>query len=173
MLFLASVAGSFAGAAQPVGASLGRDAEACAPSSPHTAILVELDGLKDRSGQVRVELYSDRADEFLTDDVILEKKGAVFRRVELATPEVGPVQICIKAPGTGRYAMAVIHSRSGTRKFSFWSDGVGFPNIPKLGWSKPKVEAATIELRGGVQRLQVTLNYKRGLSFRPLRSAKS
>jgi uncharacterized protein (DUF2141 family) len=164
--FLTSIGG-----AQPLAASLGSDSSLCMPGSQQSAVLVELKGLKDRRGLVRIELYSDRADEFLVDDTILERKGAVFRRVEAIPPPAGPVLLCIKAPGPGRYSMSAIHSRSGRRKFNVWNDGVGFPNDPKLGVSKPQVEVAIFELQDGVHRLSIMLNYMRGLRFGPVRGA--
>lgn len=154
--------------AQPV-AVLGSDAASCAADTRDTAALIDVNGLKDRTGVMRIELYPDNNDEFLGDRHKLVAEGKTFRRVETPLPATGPVRVCIKLPAPGRYAIAVIHQRGETRSFTFTKDGVGFPNNPKLYLSKPDVSKVAMTFAAGVTTVPVTLNYKSGLAMKPLK----
>jgi uncharacterized protein (DUF2141 family) len=153
----------------PAVAQVYGDVASCANGSSTPAALVYFDGLKDRKGKLRLELFPDNDTDFLADDVVLLKAGKTFRRVELNTPQSGTVALCLRAPKTGRYAMAMIHDRDNMRKFSFSVDGVGFPGNPKLGWSKPKAAKALINIGNGVTVIHVTMRYFSGLGFSPVR----
>lgn len=151
--------------AQPI---LG-DSAACAPGSSTPALLAWFDGLKDRKGKLRLELFPSNDDDFLEDDMILLKAGKAFRRIEINPPAVGPIAVCIRAPRAGTYSFALIHDRDGKRKFSFSVDGAGFPGNPKLGWSKPKASKAAVTLGNGVTEVHVTMKYFSGLGFSPIK----
>jgi uncharacterized protein (DUF2141 family) len=153
--------------AQPVTAQVYGDA-ACASDSTAPAVLVYYDGLKDRKGKLRLELFPDNDKDFLADDFVLTKAGKTFRRIELNTPQSGAVAVCLRAPKAGRYTMAMIHDRDNLRKFSFSVDGAGFPNNPKLGWSKPKAAKAMVNIGNGVTVLRVRMRYFSGLGFSPV-----
>ena len=71
--------------------------------------------------------------------------------------------------GLARFSFAMIHDRDGKHKFSFSSDGVGFPGNPKLGWSKPKSAKAAVTLGSGVTEMHVMMNYFHGLGFSPVK----
>ncbi len=150
-------------------ATIWGDSAACSSSSPTPAVLAWFDGLKDRKGQLRLELFPNNDDDFLEDDFVLIKAGKAFRRVELNTPATGPVAVCIRAPRPGVYSLALIHDRDGKRKFSFSVDGVGFPGDPKLGWSKPKASKAAVTVGNGVTEIHVTMKYFSGLGFSPVK----
>lgn len=145
------------------------DSAACSPGATAPALLAWFDGLKDRSGKLRLELFPDNDEDFLEDDFVLVKAGKPFRRVELTPPASGPVAVCIRAPRAGTYSFALIHDRDGKRKFSFSVDGVGFPGDPKLGWSKPKAAKAAVTLGNGVTEVHVTMKYFSGLGFSPVK----
>jgi uncharacterized protein (DUF2141 family) len=162
-----------AGLAQPAAAqAVYGDAAACAPGASGPAVLAYFDGLKDRKGKIRLELFPDNDKDFLEDDFVLTNAGKVFKRIEMATPQSGPVAVCMKIPRAGRYTMAMIHDRDGLRKFSFSIDGIGFPGNPKLGWSKPKAAKAVVNIGPGLTTMHVILNYFRGFGFGPIGSAK-
>lgn len=144
------------------------DAQACAAGSTQPAVLAWFDGLKDRQGKIRLELFPDNDADFLQDDIILTSAGKTFRRIELPVPPQGPVGICLRAPRSGRYSMAIIHDRDGKRKFSFSVDGIGFPGNPKLGWGKPKASSALVNVGNGITVLHVILNYFHGFGFSPI-----
>ncbi len=152
---------------QPVAAQVYGDA-ACASGSTSPSVLVYYDGLKDRKGKIRLELFPDNDTDFLADDFVLTKAGKTFRRIELVTPQSGVVAVCLRAPKAGRYTMAMIHDRDNLRKFSFSVDGAGFPGNPKLGFSKPKAAKALVNIGNGVTVLRVRMRYFNGLGFSPV-----
>ena len=148
---------------------LGKAEGRCRASEPGPALLVEAVGLKDRSGQIKVEVYPPNDTDFLADDNVLVSAGKVFRRVEAPTPKSGAAVLCIRIPGPGTYSLLVLHDRDMDRKFNYKVDGIGFASNPKLGWSKPKASVTRVVVRsGGVSRVSVVLNYKSGLGIRPV-----
>jgi uncharacterized protein (DUF2141 family) len=150
--------------------SLGVAEGVCRPAERGPAILIDVDGMKDRRGLLRAELYPPTDPDFLADDNVLLSEGKTFRRVEIRPPEQGNVQLCIRAPAAGTYSLILLHDRDGNRKFTFSTDGVGFPNNPRLGLSQPKAAAARIMVGNGVVETRIVLNYRHGLfSFRPLK----
>lgn len=150
-------------------ASLGMAEGQCRVNEPGPAVVVTPAGLKDRAGKLRLELYPDNDNDFLEADAVLVREGKTFRRVEVPIPVTGPADLCIRAPRPGTYALSLVHERSGTRKFHLSSDGVGFPNDPKLGFSRPKAAAARLPVGDGVTHIVIRMNYRRGLfAFGPL-----
>jgi uncharacterized protein (DUF2141 family) len=144
-------------------AMLGPDAAACR-ASEGPAIQVDATGLKDRTGDLKLELYpADEAD-FLKPDKDLVAAGSTFRRITVPTPATGAIALCMRVAHPGRYALLLVHNRDGKNKFSFWSDGAGFPGNRKLGRSRPKVEQALIDVGAGITVTHIRLQYLRGLS---------
>ncbi|MDG5488934.1 DUF2141 domain-containing protein [Sphingomonas sp. BGYR3] len=150
--------------AMPVAAKppLGSDSAACV--NGETAIQVNVNGLKDRTGRLKLELWPANDEDFLKDDKVLRAEGKFFRRVWADMPASGPVTLCIKAPAPGRYALLFTHDRDGKNKFNFWRDGAGFVSNQKLGRSKPKLAQATVTVGNGVTTVNITAQYMRGLS---------
>jgi uncharacterized protein (DUF2141 family) len=147
----------------------GKKDATCRPGEPGPAVRVQVAGLKDRKGSLRLELYPANDDDFLADDKVLIAAGKVFRRVDAPLKGgVGPIELCIRAPTPGSYTLALLHDRDDNRKFGVFTDGAGFPNNPKLGRSKPKAAAATLRLGSGVSEISIRMNYWRGLSLSPL-----
>jgi uncharacterized protein (DUF2141 family) len=148
-------------------AAIGSDAAACSSGGP--AIRVTVDGLKDRTGELKLELYPATEADFLKDDRDLIKEGKFFRRVRLPTPSTGPVVLCIRVPTPGTYALLFTHNRDGRNKFNFWSDGAGFPSNTRLGRSRPKVSEGRIVVPEGVVSIDIHAQYLRGLGgFGPI-----
>lgn len=146
--------------------SLGSDAAACRAGP---AILVEVAGLKDRTGDLKLELYSATEADFLKDDRDLIAAGKTFRRVSVPTPPSGPARLCIRVPHPGDYALLLTHNRDGKNKFGIWSDGAGFASNRKLGRSRPKVTQALVAVGAGVTIVPITVQYLRGLGgFGPI-----
>ena len=166
LLLLGAVAIGGPAMAQP--GILGSDAAACAPGQG-PAIHVNIVGLKDRTGELKLELYPDNEQDFLKDDRDLIKQGKLFRRVRVPTPPSGNPSLCMRVPRPGRYALLFTHNRDGKNKFSFWSDGAGFPSNVKLGRSRPKVAQAQIAVGEGVTVTTIRAQYLRGLGgFGPI-----
>ena len=145
------------------GLDLGK-AEGRCPAPLHGSIfLVDVEGLKDRKGNLKLELYPANDDDFLADDDILLRAGKAFARVEEPVPPSGAVRLCIRAPRPGLYALSLLHDRDRNHKFGLSVDGVGFTNNPKLGWSKPKGGTVGARIGSVPTRVTIVLNYRRGL----------
>jgi uncharacterized protein (DUF2141 family) len=150
-------------AAAPSG--LAQPAGACATMDP--AIEVHVTGFKDRKGQVRAELFSDQKEDFLGSKQTLLGAGRVFNRLDMPTPSSGDAIICMPVPRPGSYSMVLLHDRNLSGEFNAFTDGFGFPNNPRLGFSKPAVERATVTVGETVLKIEVVLNYVQGLSVKP------
>lgn len=155
----------------PSSPDLGKAEGACRPNESGPAFLVDVEGLKDRRGLLKVEVYPDNNHDFLADDNILISEGKTFRRVEMSVPASGTPELCIRVPAPGRYGVMVLHDRDSNHKFGWRSDGIGFAGNPRLGLSKPKADAASATAGPGLTRLDIVMNYQRGLGMRPLHRA--
>ncbi|WP_404335223.1 DUF2141 domain-containing protein [Sphingomonas sp. MMS12-HWE2-04] len=132
-------------------------------------LYVKVEGLKDRSGRLKLELYPANEADFLKDDRDLKKEGKPFRRIWAQTPGAGPVTLCIRAPSAGQWAVLFTHDRDGKNKFNFWQDGAGFPSNQRLGRSRPKVRQALVNVPVGGGTITVRAQYLKGLGgFGPL-----
>jgi uncharacterized protein (DUF2141 family) len=146
----------------------------CRPGESGPAFMIDVTGLKDRKGLIRAELYPANDRDFLADDNILIAAGKPFRRVERLVPQSGPVELCIRAPAPGTYALSLLHDRDGNRKFGLSTDGIAFPGNPRIGLGKPRASEASAEVGTGIRRVTVRMNYRRGLfSFGPIRDSSS
>ncbi len=141
--------------------TLGPDAAACVPAAAGPAALVTVSGFKDRVGRLRVQFYRGTPDEYLAS-------GRYLRRQEIAMTAAGDMAVCLVLPGAGDYAVVALHDRNSDGKLSIWSDGIGFSNNPRLGLSKPPPEKTLVRFDPGVSRLRIVMNYRRGLSVRPM-----
>ena len=149
---------------------LGKAEGRCRPGESGPALLVETAGLKDRTGNMKLEIYPATEADFLADDNVLVAAGKTFRRVEAPVPQSGPVVLCVRIPGPGTYAVSVLHDRNSDRRFAWKIDGIGFSGNPKLGWGKPSVRSSSVRVNGGgVSRISVVMNYKSGLGVAPLK----
>ncbi len=138
-------------------APLGQDAAACEANKP--AVLATVTGLKDRRGLVKLELYPATEADFTRDDKLLIAENKTFRRIAVATPASGPLAMCIRVPAPGRYALIFIHSRTGVPKFNYKVDGAGFASNRRIGYSKPKVDAAIVDVGAGTLPVSIKAQY--------------
>ena len=146
------------GAAQ---AALGPDAARCR-SGQGPALIVSVDGFKARTGNIRVNVYGGDPDKFL-------ERGQYVRQINLRVTRSGPMPVCVALPAAGRYAVAVRHDVDGDG--NDWGDGGGFSRNPRLSLTnlRPRYERVAIDVGNGVQTVPVVLNYRFGLSIRPVR----
>lgn len=161
-------------AAGPIQTSpeLGKAEAQCRPGESGPAFLVDLIGLKDHTGRVKVEVYPANDADFLADDNVLLNAGKTFRRVEVAIPAEPTPRLCVRLPGPGTYAVTVLHDRNMDHKFSLSHDGFGLSANPRLGWSKPKAAAVAVNAGGGLTTLRILMNYRTGLfSFGPIKGS--
>jgi len=148
---------------------LGKAEGRCRPDEQGPSLRVEVVGLKDRRGRLKLELYPANDADFLQDDNLLVGAGKTFRRVEAEIPASGPVELCIRAPSAGTFAVSLLHDRDSNRKFGLSVDGIGFAGNPRLGLSKPCAAAASVRVGAGSTRTRIVLNYRKGLmSFGPV-----
>lgn len=148
-------------AAQPQPQILGSDAAACRPGAEGYAALVKVSGLKDRKGRLRLQYYANDSTTWLAS-------GAYLRRQEVPMTAAGVMVLCITVPEPGTYAFVVLHDRDEDGRLSVWSDGVGFSNNPRLALAKPRIEKIAYKVGSGVTPIAIVMNYRRGLSVRPL-----
>ncbi|WP_294392816.1 DUF2141 domain-containing protein [uncultured Sphingomonas sp.] len=154
------------GAVVPAGAAvLGPHAADCARGGSRPAMLVRVDGLKTRTGMLRVQSYGDPATFF--------DKGAYLERVQVAVPRSGPVEVCMALPRAGTYAVSVRHDADSNGKPDRGRDGGGFsgnPNVSLLDVVfKRKPSPSQVQVRvSGVTVVPVTLNYLQGASVGPI-----
>ncbi len=138
----------------------------CSASAP--GIRINVSGLKDRSGRLKLELYPANSDDFLRSSRDLLKSGKVFRRVVTAVPPIGIVSLCVSTPAPGRYAVVVIHKRDGAAKFNIVHDGVGLPGIDRIGRHRPGYEQAMVLVSNQVVTVSMRMQYLHGIvGFRP------
>lgn len=152
-----------AGTAIPSTPDLGKAEGQCRTPENGPAYRVDVQGLKDRRGRLKLELYPANDADFLADDNVLVAAGKPFRRVEATVPPAGPVELCIRAPGPGTYALSLLHDRDANRRFAVSVDGIGFAGNPKLGWAKPAAAAASAPVGADPAHIRIILNYRRGL----------
>ena len=153
----------------PSSPELGKAEGRCRAGEPGPGLLVDVQGLRDRQGLVKVEVYPASDGDFLADDNLLLSQGKVFRRVEQDLPDRGPVQVCIRLPAPGSYSVAVLHDRDGNHKFGWWSDGVGFPSYTRLGMHKPRAAIARVAAGPGLTRVTIAVMYRHGLGVATIR----
>lgn len=160
-------AGAIAVVASPAYAADPVDGSCALPGGPR--VLVNVEGLKDRSGRLKVEIYPATEADFLKDDRDLLREGKPFKRVWAPMPASGPVTVCIRAPSAGQWALLFTHDRDGKNKFNFWQDGAGFPSNQRLGRSRPKLRQALLNVAPSGGSVTVRAQYLRGLGgFGPI-----
>ena len=154
---------------------LGPDAAACAPGSGKDAVLIRVDGFKNREGTLRVELWPGNDADFMRNHHELVAEGKAYARVTVPVPAYGPANVCVPLPAPGVYAMGAFHSPAGVRKFDYKKDGATFTRNPKVGIFNTKPKAADVAMRfnSGLSVSNVTLNYLKGLGFGPVSSGDS
>ena len=148
---------------------LGKAQGQCRADEHGPSFFVTVNGIKDRKGRLKLELYPANDADFLADDNILVAAGKTFRRVETIVPASGPIQLCIRVPGQGIYALSLLHDRDANHKFALSVDGIGFAGNPNLKMSKPSASTASARALAGPTPITIIMNYRRSLfSFGPL-----
>ena len=147
----------------PSSPDLGKAEGRCRANEQGPALLVSVVGLKDRTGNLKLEVYPANEEDYLQDDNILLNAGKTFRRVEVPVPAGETPELCIRVPGPGRYSVVLLHDRDRNHRFNWQRDGVGFASNPSLGMSQPEWNETVATAGSGRTRISITLNYLRGL----------
>ena len=161
LLGIATAGAAFALPA-PASAQLGADAGVC--RSGGNAVLVTVDGFRQRTGNIRVAIYGGDPRLFLA-------RGQTLRKINVPVTASGPMRICVALPGPGRYAVAVRHDMNGNGRTD-WGDGGGFSRNPRVTLTnlRPNYNNVAINVGRGVTPVGVVLNYRFGLAIRPVRA---
>ena len=169
-LFVPALALPSLAMATPSSPDLGKAEGHCRPNEQGPAILVNVVGLKDRNGNLKMEVYPSNDEDFLADDNVLVDAHKTFRRLEMPVPASGAVQLCVRIPGPGAYSITVLHDRDKNRKFSLSEDGLGFASNPKLRRAKPKAADTRLVAGAGLTSTTIVLNYLHGFfQFSPIK----
>lgn len=168
MLPLSALLAAGTGATLASDPNLGKAEARCRPGENGPSFAVEVNGLKDRTGNLKLEVYPANDGDFLADDNVLVSADKTFRRVEVPVPASGPVRLCVRVPGPGTYAVSLLHDRDQNRRFGWKIDGIGFAGNPKLGFNKPRAARASATAGTRPTPLTIVLNYRRGLGVAPL-----
>jgi uncharacterized protein (DUF2141 family) len=134
----------------------------CQPGAGGPAILVKVEGLRKRTGSLRVQLHGSDAATWL-------EKGKWMQRIEV--PVTGSAMaVCLKVPSTGRYAIAVRHDEDGDGKTTA-KDGGGYSRNPHLTIFdvRPSYGDASFVAGPGVTTINVVMNYLSGLRIGPVK----
>jgi uncharacterized protein (DUF2141 family) len=151
---------------------LGKAQGKCHANESGPAFMVDVVGLKDRKGLLKLEVYPSNDADFLQDDNILINANKTFRRVEIPVPQSGNVTLCIRVPAEGPYSVVLLHDRDENHKFGLAVDGVGFSANPRLGWFKPKAQATRTFAGPGLTHIQIVLNYRHWLGMGPIKESR-
>lgn len=149
----------------PAGAAvLGPHADDCDGSRP--AMLVRVEGLKSRTGNLRIQSYGG-------DPARYFDKGAYLERVQIRTPPTGPIEVCMPVPHPGLYAISVRHDANGNGSTDIGSDGGGFSGNPSYSlfdaMFKRKPSPVQVQVHvTGLATVPVVLNYVHGTSLGPI-----
>lgn len=144
---------------------LGPDATRCTTDGA-PAFLVQIAGLKNRQGTVRIRLFGGSPDTYF-----LREKA--LTRIQIPTPPTGPINICVGAPAPGLYAIDVRHDVNGDDSTDR-SDGGGASGNPQMSmWSillkkRPPAAVVQVEAGRGVKLVPITMMYMRGGRLRPI-----
>lgn len=120
-----------------------------------TDLVVNIDGLRNGKGEVRLCLTQDGAD-FLD---CRKHDDAVTR--EFPASAAGPIEF--RGLPTGEWYLLVLHDENGNAKLDKMlgipREGFGFSNNPKLRMGPPKARDVRFSLAGGEARQHVKLRY--------------
>jgi uncharacterized protein (DUF2141 family) len=138
---------------------------AACPAASGPAVLVDVVGLKDRSGQVRVRVFGGATETYFD-------KRQVLKRIEVPVPAAGRVSFCVPVPRPGLYAVDVRHDTNMNGKTDR-SDGGGASGNPKVGLldvifgRKPDPRKVQVQVGNGAAPVPITVLYLQGGAFRP------
>lgn len=113
--------------------------------------LINILGLENKEGNIRVQVYSDDPAEFL-------ENGKKLLRVDVPVSSLD-AQVCVTFPAAGTYAMVVMHDRNANGRADILTEGFGFSRNPKLMFSKPDHDEVAMVIPEGVTEIDVSLNY--------------
>ena len=130
------------------------------------AMLVTVDGLKNRDGEVRLRVYGGSTRTYFDNTKYLTK-------TEVETPPSGPVRICVPVSAPGVYALDMRHDANANRETDR-ADGGGTSGNPHMSLidllfkRKPPARAVQIAVGDGVTPVTITALYLQGTKVAPI-----
>ncbi|MBF6603818.1 MAG: DUF2141 domain-containing protein [Sphingorhabdus sp.] len=143
------VPASMANANQTISNNLSK----CSPGNG-PAVMVKVNGIKESSGNMRVQSYRGTSEEWL-------KKGAWLSRIEMPAKR-GTMMFCLPVPKSGTYAIAVRHDVNGNGKTDLSTDGGGMSNDPSINifnLGKPSYKKTAFEVGNEVKSISIQMKY--------------
>lgn len=125
----------------------------CAPGAG-PAIRVTINGVKNASGKVRVQVYNGTRDDWL-------ESGRWLNRIELPARR-GRMTVCLPVPSSGEYAVAVRHDVNDNNRTDIRTDGGAMSNNPSINifnLGKPGIDKTRFEVGDGVAAIAITMKY--------------
>ena len=137
-----------------LGMAPGRDQPMC--TEKPNPIMVQVHGVKNDQGTIKVKLYGNDPEEFL----VTGKKLDAPRR----PAKKNLTLVCVYAPQPGLHAIVVHHDENGNRKLDrnwlgFPTEGYGFSNNPELFIGPPNHEEAAFETTEGLTHIDIDMRY--------------
>ncbi|MEM7779644.1 MAG: DUF2141 domain-containing protein [Pseudomonadota bacterium] len=126
---------------------------ACAPGAG-PAIRVRINGVKNASGRVRVQVYNGTRADWL-------ESGRWLNRIELPA-RAGRMTVCLPVPSSGDYAVAVRHDVNGNNETDIRTDGGAMSNNPSINifnLGKPGIDKTRFSVGEGVSSIAITMKY--------------
>ena len=126
---------------------------ACAPGAG-PAIRVTINGVKNASGKVRVQVYNGTSADWL-------ESGKWLNRIELPA-RAGRMTVCLPVPSSGNYAVAVRHDVNGNGSTDLRTDGGAMSNNPSINifnLGKPGIDETRFRVGSGVSSIAITMKY--------------
>ena len=138
-------------------------ASACASGSVQPAVRATIRGFRDGTGTLRVYLYPN-------DEAAFTEPRRWLQRIVLPIRSRAPVSVCLPAPAPGLYAVSIGHDTNDNRRRDM-DDGLGYSRNPRLSATrlKPRLRDVVVAVDQGPRDVEVVMNYRFGLSVRPVR----
>jgi uncharacterized protein (DUF2141 family) len=132
--------------------------EGCIGDTP-TTIRVTVENVRNSKGLITAVLYDDNPKTFL-------KSGSRLDRIRVEARE-GATELCLNAPATGRYAVALYHDENGNKEFDtdflgIPTEGYGFSQNPGFRFGKPDVEETVFAIETDPVALNISMLYLNG-----------
>jgi len=130
------------------------------------SILVNVIGLKSRSGTIRVRTFGGATSTWF------DKTGWITK-VQVPTPANGPIRVCLPVAAPGTYAIDMRHDVNGDDNTDRGDGGgaSGDPHVTLLDFvfgKKPSSKVTAVNVGQGVTEITVTAMYLRGGALRPI-----
>ncbi len=128
---------------------------ACIAGDP-VRLQITLTGVRNARGQIVINLYGDRDEDFL-------KKGKRLSRIRVPA-QAGEVTTCLPVPAPGSYAISLYHDEDGSKKlsknfFGLPTEGYGFSRDAPISLRLPDLDETVFTAMPGDTPVRITMRY--------------